>query len=121
MLLPDFANLDTSLQIKKDATTIMAKVKKATDLLLPMDSYSTSLEDVLPSFSATFEFKNPDSPPLNFTLEMSSSPAAPTVYEKVQELWTRADRRDNAVPLEIFMARLDRYDLPNQVVSPLLH
>lgn len=44
---------------------------------------------------------------MNFTLELSSSPAAPTIYETVQELWTRTDRRDYAVPLEAFMARLD--------------
>lgn len=98
-----------SLQIRKDATTIIAKIHNATNLFLPMDSSNTSLEEVVPSFSACFEFKDPDSPPLNFMLEMSSSPAAPTIYERVQELWTRANRRENAVPLEIFMARLDRY------------
>ena len=101
-----------SLQIKKDATTIIAKVQNATDLFLPMDSSNTSLEEVVPSFSACFEFKNPDSPSMNFLLEMRSSLAAPTFYEKIQELWTRTDRRDNAVPLEVFMARLDRYVLP---------
>lgn len=95
------------LQIQKDATTIIAKVQKATDLFLPMDSSGISLEEVVPSFSACFDFKNPDSPPMTFTLELSSSYAAPTIYEKVQELWTRTDRRDNAVPLEAFMARLD--------------
>lgn len=55
---------------------------------------------------------------MNFLLEMRSSPAAPTVYEEVQALWTRTDRRDNAVPLEIFMARLDRCVLP--ILSPAL-
>ena len=97
----------SSLQVKKDATTIISKVQKATDLLLPMDSSNVSLEEAVPSFSACFEFKNPGSPPMNFTLEMSSSAAAPTIYEKVQELWTRADRRDNGILLEAFMARLD--------------
>lgn len=99
----------SSLRIEKDATTIIAKVQKATHLFLPMDSSNTSIEEVVPSFSACFEFKNPDTPPMSFLLEMRSSPAAPTVYEEVQALWTRTDRRDNAVPLEIFMARLDRY------------
>lgn len=111
----DFCTLlmsTSSLQIKKDATTIIAKVQKATHLFLPMDSSNTSLEAVVPSFSACFEFKNLDTPPMNFLLEMRSSPAAPTVYEEVQALWTRTDRRDNAVPLEIFMARLDRYVVP---------
>ncbi|CAD6569863.1 MAG: hypothetical protein ASARMPREDX12_003112 [Alectoria sarmentosa] len=95
------------LQIKKDATTILAKVQNATDLFLPVDSSIISLNEVVPSFSACFEFGNSDSPPMNLTLELSSSPAAPTIYEKVQELWTRMDRRDNAVPLEAFTARLD--------------
>ena len=100
-----------SLQIQKDATTIIAKFQQADNLFLPIDSFSTSLVETVPSFSACFEFKNPDSIPMNFTLELSSSPAAPTIYEKVQELWTRTDRRDNAVPLELFQARIDGYDL----------
>ena len=102
----------SSLQLKKDATTITTTIQNATELFLPIDSSNTSLEEVEPSFSACFEFKNPDSQSLNFTLEMRSSAAAPTIYEKVQELWTRTDRRDNAVPLEIFTARFDKYDFP---------
>lgn len=57
---------------------------------------------------------------MNLTLELSSSPAAPTIYEKVQELWTRMDRRDNAVPLEAFMARLDGYILRRLSSAALL-
>ena len=99
----------SSLQLKKDATIIVTMVQNATELLLPIDSSITSLEEVEPSFSASFEFGNQDSHPLNFTLEMRNSAAAPTIYEKVQELWTKTGRRDNAVPLEIFTARFDRY------------
>ena len=99
----------SSLQIKKDATTITTRVQNATELFLPIDSSNTSLEEVEPSFSACFEFKYPNSQPQSFTLEMRSSPAAPTVYEKVQELWTWTARRDNTMPLEIFTARFDRY------------
>lgn len=109
----------SSLQIQKDATTIINKVQNATDLFIPTENTSTSLEEVVPSFSACFEFKNPDSPPLNFMVEMESSAAAPTMYEKIQEVWTRTDRRDNAVPLEIFMARVARYVLPT--LFTLLH
>ena len=103
----------SSLQLKKDATTITTAIQNATELFLPIDSSNTSLEEVEPSFSACFELKNPDSKSFNFMLEMRSSAAAPTIYEKVQELWTRTDRRDNAVPLEIFTARFDRYAFPN--------
>ena len=109
-----------SLHIQKDATTIISKVQTATDLFIPMDNFSTSLEEVVPSFSACFEFSSPDSPPMNFTLELSSSPAASTIYEKVQELWTRTDRRDNAVPLEAFVVGLDRYVVQNQFSSAIL-
>ena len=98
-----------SLQIKKDAATIIAKVQKATNRFLPIDSSITSLEDITPSFSACFEFRHPNSPPMSLTSEWSSSPYAPTIYTKVKEVWTRTDRRDNAVPLEAFMVRLDRY------------
>ena len=101
----------SSLQLKKDATTITTTVQNATELFLPIDSSNTSLEEVEPSFSACFQFENPDSQSFNFTLEMRSSAAAPTIYEKVQELWTRTDRPDNAVPLEIFTARFERYAL----------
>ncbi len=73
-----------------------------------MDVSNTALEEVVPSFSACFDFENLDRPPMKFMLELTSSPAAPTIYEKVQDLWTRSDRRDNAVPLEVFMARLER-------------
>lgn len=85
-----------------------------------MDSTNPSLEEVVPSFSACFDFENPESPPMTFTLELSSSHAAPTIYEKVQELWTRTDRRDNAVPLEAFMAKLDRYVFRNLFSTALL-
>ena len=85
----------------------MAKVHKATDLFLPLTSGNISLEGIVPSFSAYFEFQNPNGPPTSFTLESKSSPAAPTIYETVQELWARTDRRDFAVPLEVFMARVD--------------
>ncbi len=108
-----------SLRIQKDAATIIAKVQKATDLFLPMNSSDTSLEAVVPSFSACFEFRNLDSP-MRFMLEMSSSSAASTIYEKIQELWTRMDRRDNAVPLEAIMARLDGYILRNMSSAALL-
>lgn len=101
----------SSLQLKKDATTITTTVQNATELFLPIDSSITSLEEVEPSFTAFFEFDNQESQPLNFTLEMRSSAAAPTIYEKVQELWTRTGRRNNAVALEIFTARFDRYAL----------
>ena len=104
----------SSMQLKKDATTITTAVQNATQLFLPIDSSNTSLEEVEPSFSASFQFENPDSKPLNFTLEMRSNAAAPTIHEKVQELWTRTDRRDNAVPLEMFTARLDRYAFPTR-------
>lgn len=57
---------------------------------------------------------------MNLTLELSSSPAAPSIYEKIQQLWTRTDRRDNAVPLEVFMARLDGYVLRNPFSTALL-
>ena len=77
-----------------------------------MDSSIASLEEVVPSFSAAFEFQNPDSPQMDFMVELSSSPSAPTIYEKVLELWKRTDRRYNTVPLEVFMARLDRCVLP---------
>ena len=97
----------SSLQIKKDATTIITRIQGASDILVPLDNSITSLEEVVPSFSASFTFENPDGPPMNFVLEMISSSALCTVYEKAQELWTRMDRRDNAVPLEAFMARLD--------------
>lgn len=103
--------MNRDLQVKKDATTIMAKVRKASDLFLPMDSSTTSLEEIVPSFSACFEFRNPNSPPTNLVLEWSSSPVTPTIYERFLETWTRMDHRDNAVPLEVFMARLDRYVL----------
>ena len=85
----------------------MAKVHKATDLFLPLTSGKISLEGNVPSFSAHFEFRNPNGPPMSFTLELKSSAAAPTMYETVEELWTRTDRRDFAVPLEAFMARVD--------------
>lgn len=98
-----------SLRIKKDAATIIAKFQKATDLFLPIDTLTTSLEDITPSITACFEFRNPDSPPMSLTSEWCSSPFAPTVYTKVKEVWTKTDRRDNAVPLEAFMVRLDRY------------
>ena len=85
----------------------MAKVHKATDLFLPLSSGKISLEGTVPSFSAYFEFQNPNGPPMSFTLELKSSSAAPTIYETVQELWSRTDRRDFAVPLEVCMARID--------------
>ena len=109
-----------SLQIKKDATTIVAKIQAATDLFLPMNSSSTSLEEVTPSFSACFTFEEPDKRSTDFILELSSSPAAPTIYEKVQELWIRTGRRDNAVPLEVLMARLDRHVHPALFVTTFL-
>ena len=85
----------------------MAKVHKATNLLLPLTSGKNSPEGTVPSFTAKFEFQNPKGPPMSFTLELKSSPATPTIYETVQELWARTDRRDFAVPLEVFMARVD--------------
>ena len=85
----------------------MAKVHKATDLFLPLASGNISLEGIVPSFSAYFEFQNSNGPPTSFTLELKSSSAAPTMYEPVQELWARTDRRDFAVPLEVFMARVE--------------
>ena len=85
----------------------MAKVHKATDLFLPLTSGKISLEGIAPSFSAYFEFQSPNGPPLSFTIELKSSSAAPTMYETVQELWARTDRRDFAIPLEVFMARVD--------------
>ena len=109
-----------SLQIRKDATTIIAEIQEATDLFLPMNSSSTSLDEVTPSFSACFTFEEPDKRSIDYILELSSSPAAPTIYEKVQELWIRTGRRDNAVPLEVLMARLDRYVHPNLFVSTSL-
>ena len=98
-----------SLQIRKDAATIIARVQEATDLFLPMSNSSTSLKEVTPSLSACFTFEEPDKRATDYILEMSSSPAAPTIYEKAQELWIRTGRRDNAVPLEVIMARLDGY------------
>lgn len=98
-----------SLQFKKDATTIMSAIHKATDLLQPVDSSTVSLQDVAPSFSACFDFDYSESPSLNFVVEMVSSAADPTIYDRAYAVWTRKDRRDNAVPLEAFTARVDGF------------
>lgn len=103
-----------SLYIEKDASAIMDYFHKADGIFQPLDNSIYTLEEVAPSFSARFEFQKDEEtnqPAIQLDVELNTS-GLDNLYEKTHALWTRIDRRDNAVPLSVFMVRLDRYFIP---------
>ncbi|KAK4693423.1 hypothetical protein P7C71_g3972, partial [Lecanoromycetidae sp. Uapishka_2] len=90
-----------------DTVTIMNQFYKADDIFQPLDNSTYSLKEVAPSFSARFQFQEVDQPAIQLDIELNTSGLDEALYEKTHALWTRVDRRDNAVPLSIFMVRLE--------------
>lgn len=97
-----------SLFNNEDAATVMDNLYKADHIFQPLNNSIYSLEEVAPSFSARFVFQNVDQPAIQLDVELNTSGLDEKLYEKTHALWSRVDRRDNAVPLSIYMVRLDR-------------
>ena len=95
-----------SLQINKDAATVMSKIYEAKNLFLPVSNSIDKLIEVAPSFAARFTFQEPNKPTMLLDIEMNTA-SLDDIYERMQALWTRADRRDNTTLLDVFMAQLE--------------
>jgi len=96
-----------SLYIQKDAAAIMDTFYGADGIFQPLSNSTFSLEEVAPTFSAQFDFQEVNQPAIQLNVELETSGLDGILYEKTHALWTRADRRDNSIPLGLFMIQLD--------------
>lgn len=84
----------------------MSKIYEAKNLFLPVSNSIDKLIEVAPSFAARFTFQELNKPTMLLDIEMNTT-SLDNIYERMQALWTRADRRDNITLLDVFMAQLD--------------
>ena len=87
----------------------MDNICNSYNLFQPIDNTSTYLEETAATFSAHFTFEFFDKPSIQLEVEMANTSGDEGLYEKNYELWTKLDRSDNSVPLELFTIRLGRY------------
>ena len=95
------------LQVKKDAATIMSKVHDANGLFEPLDHSTFELEDVVPSFSACFTFRESDGPTYQLDVGYDPDPFEDRMHNKTHSVWTKPDRRDNSTVLGVYKIQID--------------
>ncbi len=94
------------MQIKKDASTIMSFIYKATDMIVPADNSTFTLEEVAPTISARFVVHRFKKPSVKLEVETNLS-SMDGWYDKGASVWTRYDGKDTTTPLETLNARID--------------
>lgn len=97
----------SSLRINTDASEILSRLYSLDTALKPLDSTSNSLDEVVQTYGARFEFNRFERPPVQLEIEMHSSAGEKELFEKTHVAWTRLDREDKFVPIDVSVLRLE--------------
>ncbi|MCJ1405380.1 hypothetical protein MMC11_008608 [Xylographa trunciseda] len=95
------------LMTSEAAERLFARVALATELFVPMDSSTFNLEDVIPQYTAIFQFPLGKSEFLDLRKEISQMKSEHTENEITDTQWTR-DTRINISPLQLYKVPLQR-------------
>ena len=99
------ATLIKDLCLHKNVFEMLPKVCPSNGLFEPLDSVTASLLEVAPMYGARFEINRFENTAVQLEVNMTSNVYEEDLYEKTHVLWTNLNRKDNSVPLDIFMIR----------------
>lgn len=96
--------------MKTTADVLLATICKANGIFEPVDSVTTKLENVVPKYTALFEFNIPGTGKVRLEVGLSK-PGVDGLYETTNKVWTRINdnKVEAAEPMEAFMVRVQGY------------
>ena len=96
-----------SLRLNRDASEILSDIYSLNSILKPLDGTTESLRDVVRIYGARFEINRFQKPPMQLEVEMHNSIGQNGLFEKRHLVWTRLDRKENVVPIDISMLQIE--------------